>query len=62
MNSIELSFELIQLGGGVDGTLDSDRVDKLLQSLVKGLKIVGVGHRTFAEVFEDPAEELIKGP
>ncbi len=62
MNSVELSLQLIQLRDGVDGTLDSDSVDKLIQALVKGLKIVGVGHRTFAEVLEDPAEELIKRP
>jgi hypothetical protein len=37
-------------------------VDKLLQSLVEGLKIVGVRHWTFAEVLENPAEELIKRP
>ncbi len=62
MNPIELAFELIQLGSRVDGTLDSDLVDKLFQSFVKGLKIVGVGHRSFAEVLEHPAEELVKGP
>ncbi len=29
---------------------------------VKPLKIVGVGHRALAEVFEDATEELIKRP
>jgi hypoxanthine phosphoribosyltransferase len=62
MDPVELSLELVELRGRVDGAVDPDLVDDLFQSLVEGLKVVCIGHGPFVEVLKDPAEELVEGP
>jgi hypoxanthine phosphoribosyltransferase len=62
VDSIELSFELVELRGGIDRAVDADFVHDLFELLVQRLKIVRVGNRTFFKVLEYPAEELVEGP